>query len=290
VADTSWLDNAQWADLPAAAGKDWMASAAWADAPPPPDPRTAVTGNPVTQAIANNPVTQFVTGAASAPAQVADTLAPAPTPDQQQMPAIDDVPRLDAQGNAAPIPTRGDVANLQHDTAALNFAAAESNQNAPAWLKHASFADAVSDQPAQAFDAKFGQGTAEHYLGTDLNPPTAPAGPATFSRDWWAQQLGATGDQPYGEGLGYLIDNPVTRGLGQFARGTDAALSELGARGAGALGLTDAQQFLQREAAGDVNASQQLAAPQGSIGGAVAQMGTKLGADLLLAASTGGTG
>jgi len=239
-----------------------------------------------------NPYDQFDTPAASpapVPANPYDQFdaLPALPAGAYQMPAADDVPHLTAQGALADVPTNQDVQALQHDQAAVNYAA---DQGTPSPFVTASpLVSALRASPSQSFDAQFGQGAAQQYLTADTNAPATDAAPSMFSGDWWKQQLGAMGEQPYGTGAGYLIDNPVTRGLGLAAADTDMGLSYLAGRGAAALGLTGAQRYFGGEVAADKAKAAALTAPKDAgVGSLITQGVSNLGGQLAIGGLTGG--
>jgi len=113
--------------------------------------------------------------------------------------------------------------------------------------------------------------------------------------------LGATGTVPYGTGAGYLIDNPLTRGLAKsvntaatglnegvrrvFLAPADATINALGGHG------TLSQDFTQNAIAPAVATNPQLAAPASAgIGSDVIQMVGNLGGSIATAMAAGGAG
>lgn len=241
-----------------------------------------------------NPFDQFDASAGAAPATAAsnpfdqfDTIAgnaamagdagvpdfgndrPAPVSGMQRLPEGEfsmggsEVPRLTSSGAIAPTPTNQNVQALQF-----------SNANAAPGQILGTAAD---------FDAQFGRGAATQYAQAN----TAPTPPSS----WLQDQLGATNDQGYGQGIGYLIDNPLTRGLGNAAASTDAGLAYLVGKGADALGLDSVKQFSQGAIADDLATQQALAAPRDAGIGALATQGiANLGGQLAIGGMTGGQG
>ncbi|KAF1009004.1 MAG: hypothetical protein GAK28_00636 [Luteibacter sp.] len=211
-------------------------------------------------------------------------------PGATQVGAIDDVPRLDASGQPAAVPTDQDVQALQRGSAAIAYAdrgAVDSPLVGPSRI-----GQALAAAPAQAFDARFGKGTAASYGTIDLDPATQPAGPAFLSGDWWKQQLGGGGDGAgYGEGAGYLIDNPLTRGLGQGVAAVNAGVGELMGRGISAVS-PDAGQWWQREVMAPAVARTQALQPasDASFGALTTQALGNLGSQLSLGSLSGGVG
>lgn len=207
-----------------------------------------------------------------------------------QMGAQDDVPRIDASGHAAPIPTNQDVLALQRGDAAVAFA----NRGAAAspLIGRSRMAQALASAPGAAFDAKFGGGTAAHYVAADVQPKDQPAGPAFLSGDWWKQQLGGGGDgADYGSGAGYLIDNPVTRGLGQGASSVNSGLNELLGRGISALSPAAGQWWQSTFTNPSVEQGKQLQpAADAGIGALTTQALGNLGSQLAIGTVTGGSG
>jgi hypothetical protein len=123
--------------------------------------------------------------------------------------------------------------------------------------------------------------------------------PVASTSDKVKEALGATGKQPYGEGAGYLIDNPITRGLAQagnsastgfnellnrvFVQPVDATVNALG----GHSNLTGA--FNQAMVEPGVANAQNLAAPASAgIGSAGVQTVANLGGSIATAMAGGG--
>lgn len=184
-------------------------------------------------------------------------------PDGQFFMGGSEVPRLDSSGSLAPTPTNQNVQALQY-----------SNANAAQGQILGTAAD---------FDTQFGQGAAAQYDHANTTP--------TPTSNWLREQLGATNDQGYGQGIGYLVDNPVTRGLGNAAASTDAGLAYLAGKGADALGLDSVKQFTQGVIDDDLATQQALAAPRDAGVGALATQGVaNLGGQLAIGGMTGGQG
>ncbi len=129
--------------------------------------------------------------------------------------------------------------------------------------------------------------------------PDGGAAPAPSTVDKIKAALGATGAQPYGTGAGYLIDNPITRGLGQSANTAATGLNELVNRvfikpvdaTVNALGGHSnlSGDFNQAMVAPGVATAQQLAAPATiGIGSAGTQMVSNLGGSIATAMAGGG--
>jgi hypothetical protein len=194
---------------------------------------------------------------------------PAPVAGMQRLPEGEffmggsEVPRLTSSGGLAPTPTNQNVQALQFSNA------------------HAAPGQILGT--AADFDAQFGQGASAQYAQAN----TAPAPPS----NWLQEQLGATNDQGYGEGAGYLVDNPLTRGLGNAAASTDAGLAYLAGKGADALGLDSVKRFTQGVIADDLAKQQALAAPRDAgVGSLITQGAANLGGQLAIGGMTGGQG
>lgn len=113
--------------------------------------------------------------------------------------------------------------------------------------------------------------------------------------------LGATGDQPYGEGAGYLIDNPITRALGQA--GNEAAMAanqglyrfvldpaQYLARKAG-VDTDFADTFIHRANAPLAEQAKALQTPKGaSVGEAATAIPARVAGAIATAMATGGVG
>ena len=210
-------------------------------------------------------------------------------PGTQQMGALDDVPRLAANGQPAATPTNKDVRALQGDDAAMAFANRGATESP--LLTRNRLAQALLNAPSAAFDAQFGRGTAARYVQADTGSNDQPAGPAFLSGDWWRQQLGGgQGDAAsYGDGLGYLLDNPLTRGLGQGANSVATGLNELIGRGVAAVDPSAGQQWNATMVAPGVENGRALAAPaDAGIAALTTQTLGNLGSQLAIGVATGG--
>ncbi|NID14957.1 LPD38 domain-containing protein [Luteibacter yeojuensis] len=154
------------------------------------------------------------------------------------------------------------------------------------------FVQALRAAPAAAFDARFGAGTAAGYGAVNVDPTNEPTGPAFLSGDWWKQQLGGGGDgASYGEGAGYLIDNPLTRGLGQGAASINAGVGELLGRGISAVSPTAGQWWQRYVEAPAVERTRELQpAGDAGIGALTTQAIGNLGSQLSIGSLTGGAG
>ncbi|MGC1547994.1 MAG: PLxRFG domain-containing protein, partial [Rhodanobacter sp.] len=121
--------------------------------------------------------------------------------------------------------------------------------------------------------------------------PSAAAPADSGKVAWLKQQLGGSGDQDYGQGLGYLIDNPVTRGLGQAANTIGTGASEIAQRGVG-LVSPDAAAWLKRNVTTPMaERGQQLETPKSAgLGSDAVQFLSNLGGQLDAAGLTAGVG
>lgn len=209
-------------------------------------------------------------------------------PGEYQMGAADDVPRLDATGRPAPVPTNRDVQALQRDNAAVAYA--NRGAEGSALVGNSRLSQALAAAPAQAFDARFGSGTAAHYVQADVQPAEPAAGPAFLSGDWWKQQLGGGGDgADYGSGAVYLIDNPLTRGLGQGAASISTGLNELIGRGISTVSPSAGQWWQSQFVAPGVEQQKQLQpAADAGVGSLVTQALGNLGSQLAVGTAAGG--
>ncbi|HUB90250.1 MAG TPA: hypothetical protein VMA74_11060, partial [Dyella sp.] len=115
-----------------------------------------------------------------------------------------------------------------------------------------------------------------------LKPPSGIGG-------WIRSQLQGTGQQDYGQGLGYLVDNPVTRGLGGAANSIAAGAAELAQRGVGVVSPTG-EAWLKRNVTTPLAQRQaQFEAPQSAgLGANVTQALSGLGAQISAAVLSGG--
>jgi hypothetical protein len=103
------------------------------------------------------------------------------------------------------------------------------------------------------------------------------------------RQLGGQGTQDYGQGAGYLIDNPVTRGLGSAANTLATGAAEIAQRAVKPFSDSGAA-WLQRNVTQPLaERGQQLDVPQNaSLGAAAVQRAAELGGQLDFAGLTDG--
>ncbi|WP_333676735.1 PLxRFG domain-containing protein [Dyella sp.] len=115
-----------------------------------------------------------------------------------------------------------------------------------------------------------------------LKPPSGIGG-------WVRSQLQGTGQQDYGQGLGYLVDNPVTRGLGGAANSVATGAAELAQRGVGVVSPSG-EAWLKRNVTTPLAQRQaQFEAPQSAgLGSNVTQALSGLGAQISAAVLSGG--
>ena len=106
---------------------------------------------------------------------------------------------------------------------------------------------------------------------------------------WIRSQLQGTGQQDYGQGLGYLVDNPVTRGLGGAANSIATGAAELAQRGVGIVSPTG-EAWLKRNVTTPLAQRQaQFEAPTtAGLGSNVTQALSGLGAQISAAVLSGG--
>lgn len=207
-----------------------------------------------------------------------------------------EVPRLDSNGALASAPTNRDVLALQQATGrgASPQAPADPFLSAPSAPARGGLMDSGALDAANAqfggggfprlggaadFDARFGRGAAQQYIGADA-APRPDAGP------WWREQLGANGRMSYD-----LIDNPLTRGLAQAGNTAATGLSWVVGKGVGAVSRAAGQWWDRTQTQPLAAQAEQLRAPaDAGVLAAGTQALTNLGGQLAIGGAFGGVG